>query len=127
MKANLHPDYHAVVFQDPSADFAFLGRSTVGSDKSIKWEDGNEYPLITLDISSASHPFYTGKQKLVDTAGRVDKFQARAKQAEKLRLEQAKRAARKNSDPETDEIAEELETKTVEAPVETPETATADK
>jgi len=75
MKADIHPKYRPVVFQDVSADYAFLTRSTLDSNQKIKWEDGKEYPLIRVDISSASHPFYTGKQKFVDTAGRVEKFQ----------------------------------------------------
>jgi large subunit ribosomal protein L31 len=75
MKKGIHPEYRPVVFQDVSADFAFLTRSTVQSKATIKWEDGNEYPLVKVDISSASHPFFTGKQKFVDTAGRVEKFQ----------------------------------------------------
>jgi len=74
MKDGIHPDYQYVVFQDTSANFSFLTRSTMQSDKTIKWEDGNEYPLIKLDISSASHPFYTGNQNIVDTAGRVERF-----------------------------------------------------
>ena len=74
MKDGIHPDYRYVVFQDASADFSFLTRSTMKSEKTIKWEDGNEYPLIKLDISSASHPFFTGKQNIVDTAGRVERF-----------------------------------------------------
>jgi large subunit ribosomal protein L31 len=77
MKADIHPNYQAVVFQDVSSDFAFLTRSTAGSKEKIKWEDGNEYPLIKVEISSASHPFYTGKQKVIDTSGRVDKFRRR--------------------------------------------------
>ena len=80
MREGIHPEYQLVVFQDASADFAFLTRSTMKSEKTIKWEDGNEYPLISLDISSASHPFYTGKQKIVDTAGRVDRFRRRYSQ-----------------------------------------------
>jgi large subunit ribosomal protein L31 len=75
MKKGIHPEYRPVVFQDVGADFAFLTRSTVKSNNTIKWEDGKEYPLVKVDISSASHPFYTGKQKFVDTAGRVEKFQ----------------------------------------------------
>ena len=74
MKDGIHPDYRYVVFQDASANFSFLTRSTMKSDKTIQWEDGNEYPLIKLDISSASHPFFTGKQNIVDTAGRVERF-----------------------------------------------------
>ncbi|MBL8298036.1 MAG: type B 50S ribosomal protein L31 [Rhodanobacteraceae bacterium] len=77
MKADIHPKYHPVVFQDVTTDFSFLTRSTMKSKESIKWEDGKEYPLIKIDISSASHPFYTGKHKIVDTGGRVDKFNRR--------------------------------------------------
>ena len=79
MKADIHPDYREVVFQDLSSDFAFLTRSTVKSKETIKWEDGNEYPLIKVEVSSASHPFYTGKHKLMDTGGRVDRFKRRYK------------------------------------------------
>ncbi len=74
MKANIHPKYDYVVYKDTSSDFAFLTRSTATSGEKIKWEDGNEYPLIKVEISSASHPFFTGKQMLVDSAGRVEKF-----------------------------------------------------
>ena len=77
MKDGIHPTYRKVVFQDAGADFAFLTRSTMSSKETIKWEDGNEYPLIKIEISSKSHPFYTGKHKIVDTAGRVDKFNRR--------------------------------------------------
>ncbi|MDB5308858.1 MAG: type ribosomal protein [Gemmataceae bacterium] len=75
MKKGIHPNYRPVVFQDVAANFAFLTQSCVDSDETIKWEDGNEYPLYKLDISSASHPFFTGKMKFVDTTGRVEKFQ----------------------------------------------------
>ena len=74
MKADIHPNYQPVVFQDISSDFSFLTRSTMSSKEKIKWEDGEEYPLIKVEVSSHSHPFYTGKQKIVDTAGRVDRF-----------------------------------------------------
>jgi len=77
MKADTHPEYREVVFQDLSSEFAFLTRSTVKSKETIKWEDGNEYPLIKVEVSSASHPFYTGKQSLTDTGGRVDRFKRR--------------------------------------------------
>jgi len=77
MKADIHPKYREVVFQDLSSDFAILTRSTVNSKETIKWEDGNEYPLIKVEVSSASHPFYTGKHKLMDTGGRVDRFKRR--------------------------------------------------
>jgi large subunit ribosomal protein L31 len=75
MKKGIHPNYRPVVFQDAAAHFAFLTQSCVETDETIKWEDGNEYPLYKLDISSASHPFFTGKMKLLDTTGRVQKFQ----------------------------------------------------
>ena len=74
MKKDIHPNYRYVVFQDQSANFSFLTRSTVQTRDKIVWEDGNEYPLYKLDISSASHPFYTGNQKIVDTEGRVERF-----------------------------------------------------
>ena len=75
MKKGIHPEsYRLVVFKDMYCDHAFLTKSTVPSKETIKWEDGNEYPLVKLEISDKSHPFYTGKMKLVDTAGRVDKF-----------------------------------------------------
>ena len=75
MKEGIHPeDYRLVVFKDMSNDYAFLGKSTAASKDTIAWEDGNEYPLIKLEISHTSHPFYTGKMQFVDTAGRIDKF-----------------------------------------------------
>jgi large subunit ribosomal protein L31 len=77
MKADIHPDYREVVFQDVTSDFKFLTRSTLSSKETVKWKDGNEYPLIKIDISSASHPFYTGQNKIMDTSGRVDKFRRR--------------------------------------------------
>ncbi|MEM1406524.1 MAG: type B 50S ribosomal protein L31 [Bacteroidota bacterium] len=79
MKKDIHPEYKKVVFQDSSSDFAFLTKSTMGSKDTIKWEDGNEYPLIKIEVSSASHPFYTGKKLFVDTAGRVEKFNRKYK------------------------------------------------
>ncbi len=77
MKKDIHPDYRLVVFKDISTDYAFLSKSTIKSRDTITWQDGVEYPLVKLDISSDSHPFFTGKQKLVDSAGRVDKFNQR--------------------------------------------------
>ncbi len=77
MKAGIHPEYREVVFQDMSSDFAILTRSTMDSKETIKWEDGNEYPLIKVEVSSASHPFYTGKHKVLDSGGRVDRFKKR--------------------------------------------------
>ena len=75
MKKGIHPEsYRLVVFKDMSNNEAFLSRSTASTKETIKWEDGNEYPLVKLEISSTSHPFFTGKNMLVDTAGRIDKF-----------------------------------------------------
>ena len=75
MKKGLHPaGYRLVVFKDMSNNHTFLSRSTAASKETIKWEDGNEYPLVKLEISNTSHPFFTGKNVLVDTAGRIDKF-----------------------------------------------------
>ena len=80
MKKNIHPkEYKLVVFKDTSNGYTFLCHSTAQSKDTITWEDGKEYPLIKLEISHTSHPFYTGKMKLVDTAGRVDKFRNRYK------------------------------------------------
>ena len=75
MKKDIHPEYREVVFHDTSSDFKMLTRSTLTSKETIKWEDGKEYPLIKVEVSSASHPFFTGKKLFVDTAGRVEKFQ----------------------------------------------------
>ena len=77
MKSEIHPNYRHVVFQDTSSDFSFLTRSTIETSETIEWEDGATYPLAKVEISSASHPFFTGKQKLVDTGGRVERFQKR--------------------------------------------------
>ncbi|MEE4214037.1 MAG: type B 50S ribosomal protein L31 [Bacteroidales bacterium] len=80
MKKGIHPDnYRFVVFKDMSNNTSFLTKSSAQAKETVKWEDGNEYPLIKLEISDTSHPFYTGKMKLVDTAGRVDKFMNRYK------------------------------------------------
>jgi large subunit ribosomal protein L31 len=98
MKQGLHPDnYRLVVFEDTSNGFRFLTRSTVASEETTKWEDGNEYPLVTVHISSASHPFYTGQEKLVDIEGRVDRFKAR-QEAAKKHAEKNKKAAAKKAD-----------------------------
>jgi len=78
MKDGIHPDnYRLVVFKDMSNDHMFMTRSTVDTKETVKWEDGNEYPLYKLDISDKSHPFFTGKMQFVDTAGRIDKFNKR--------------------------------------------------
>lgn len=79
MKTDIHPAYAPVVFHDLASGTSFLTRSTVTSSKTVTWEDGNEYPLIDVEISSESHPFYTGKQRIMDSAGRVEKFNQRFK------------------------------------------------
>ncbi len=79
MKKDIHPQYKEVVFADSSSDFKFITRSTMSSNETITWTDGKTYPLIKIEVSSASHPFYTGKNLFVDTAGRVDKFNKRYK------------------------------------------------
>ena len=85
MKKGIHPEnYRFVVFKDMSNDYAFLSKSTAETKETVKWEDGKEYPLVKLEISHMSHPFYTGKMKLVDTAGRVDKFRSRFEKKQKI-------------------------------------------
>jgi large subunit ribosomal protein L31 len=84
MKPGIHPEnYRLVVFKDMSNDYSFITKSCVETKETIKFEDGNEYPVVKLEISHMSHPFYTGKVKLVDTAGRVDKFRNRYKKEAK--------------------------------------------
>ncbi|MBQ3292966.1 type B 50S ribosomal protein L31 [Candidatus Saccharibacteria bacterium] len=103
-KTDLHPkDYRAVVFSDEAAGFSFLTKSTAGSDETIKWTDGNEYPLVKIQISSASHPFFTGEEKIIDTEGRVDRFKARAAKAAALKEtlgNKAKKAAKEEEKKE---------------------------
>lgn len=111
MKKDLHPtEYRPVVFQDDAAGFAFLTQSTAQTNDTIKWEDGNEYPLVKLHISSASHPFFTGEEKIIDTEGRVDRFKAKFAAAEARKAELASkakktaaRAEKKATKPETKE------------------------
>lgn len=74
MKSGIHPEWNDVVFKDISCDYAFLGKSTLKPKETIKWTDGKEYPLVKVEISSASHPFYTGSQRVIDTEGRIDRF-----------------------------------------------------
>ncbi len=81
MKKDIHPTYGPVVFRDTSSDFSFLAGSTMQSGETIKWKDGKEYPLIKVEVSSASHPFYTGEQRMMDKGGRVEKFQAKLAKA----------------------------------------------
>ena len=79
MKSGAHPEYKAVIFLDTSSNHPFLTRSTIDTKgrETMKWEDGKEYPVVKIEVSSESHPYYTGKQKIVDTAGRVEKFKRR--------------------------------------------------
>lgn len=97
MKSSIHPTtYRPVVFSDDQAGFAFLTQSTAQTDDEIKWEDGNTYPLVKVHISSASHPFFTGEEKIIDTEGRVDRFKARQEAAAK-RKEQLANKAKKSA------------------------------
>lgn len=77
MRKDIHPEYRPVVFKDTGADFSFMTRSTIQTSETIEWSDGNTYPLKRVDISAASHPFFTGQMKIVDTAGRVDRYNRR--------------------------------------------------
>ncbi len=77
MKSTIHPAYAQVVFRDKAAGYAFLTRSTAHSDKSVQWTDGRSYPVVDVEISAASHPFYTGQTRVLDTAGRVERFNRR--------------------------------------------------
>lgn len=98
MKSSIHPQtYRPVVFSDDQAKFAFLTQSTAETTETIKWEDGNEYPLVKMHISSASHPFFTGEEKIIDTEGRVDRFKAKFAAAEARKKELASKAKKKNA------------------------------
>lgn len=93
MKKDIHPtNYRLVVFEDLNNGFRFLTRSTIKADETTKWDDGNEYPIVKVHISSASHPFFTGQEKLVDIEGRVDKFKARQEAAQAARESRTKAA-----------------------------------
>jgi len=95
MKQKIHPtEYRPVVFSDEVAGFAFLTQSTAQTNETIKWEDGNEYPLIKMHISSASHPFFTGEEKIIDTEGRVDRFKAKFAAAEARKVALASKAVK---------------------------------
>ena len=116
MRKDIHPEYREVLFHDKSMDYYFIVRSTLQTDETKEWEDGKTYPYCVLDISSASHPFYTGKQKLVDTGGRVDKFRKRFGNKTKSKPE-AELAS--DEEPVVQEAAEEpvAEEVAVEEPV----------
>jgi large subunit ribosomal protein L31 len=98
MKTQLHPtDYRPVVFSDDVAGFAFLTKSTAQTNDTIKWEDGNDYPLVKVHISSASHPFFTGEEKIIDTEGRVDRYKAKFAAAEARKDALANKAKKANA------------------------------
>ena len=98
MKSSIHPQtYRPVVFSDDAAGFAFLTQSTAQTDDTVKWEDGNTYPLVKVHISSASHPYFTGEEKIIDTEGRVDRFEARRKAAEERKAALAAKAKKANA------------------------------
>jgi large subunit ribosomal protein L31 len=80
MRKDIHPEYNDVIFFDTSSEYKFMTKSTMKSEETMKWEDGKDYPVVKIEVSSASHPFYTGKKLFVDTAGRVEKFNQRYKQ-----------------------------------------------
>lgn len=101
MKENIQPkDYRFVVFADEQAKFSFLTRSTAKSDETIEWTDGKKYPLVKMQISSASHPFFTGEEKIIDTEGRVDRFKARAKKAAAMKAALGNKVAKAKKEAE---------------------------
>jgi large subunit ribosomal protein L31 len=96
MKKNIHPNnYRLVVFSDETTGFRFLTKSTASSNETIVWEDKKEYPVIKVHVSSSSHPYFTGEERIVDTEGRVDRFKARAAAAARIREERNKMASKK--------------------------------
>jgi len=98
MKSSIHPtNYRPVVFSDDAAGFTFLTQSTAPTNETIKWEDGNEYPLVKVHISSASHPFFTGEEKIIDIEGRVDRFKAKFAAAEARKAQLAAKAKKLNA------------------------------
>jgi large subunit ribosomal protein L31 len=98
MKKDIHPtNYRLVVFEDLNDGTKILTKSTIASEETVKWDDGNEYPIVKVHISSSSHPFYTGQEKLVDIEGRVDKFEARRKAAAKSQKAREAKAAKPSS------------------------------
>jgi len=102
MKSSIHPiTYRPVVFSDDAAGFAFLTQSTAQTDETIEWEDGKTYPLVKVHISSKSHPFFTGEEKIIDTEGRVDRFAARMKAAEERKAALAAKAKKANAKKST--------------------------
>jgi large subunit ribosomal protein L31 len=108
MKRDIHPEYREVVFVDTSSDFKFLTRSTIETSETIEWEDGNTYPMARVEISSASHPFYTGKQILVDSGGRVERFRRRYGRESFTRDEAAASAPEETAPPSEEAATEEV-------------------
>lgn len=106
MKSDIHPNYRPVVFLDQSAEFSFITRSTIETSETIEWEDGNTYPLAKVEISSASHPFFTGTMKIVDTAGRVERFERRYGRKRKADGPAPTEAAEPTGEAAADEAAE---------------------
>ena len=126
MKKEIHPEYREVLFHDTSVDKYFLIPSTLNTDQTKEWEDGKTYPYYPLDISSASHPFYTGKHKIVDTGGRVDRFKKRFAKtasteqelAEAQNEEVVEEVKEEVTEAPTEEVAEEAKEEVTEAPTE---------
>ena len=126
MKKEIHPEYREVLFHDTSVDQYFLIPSTLNTDQTKEWEDGKTYPYYPLDISSASHPFYTGKHKIVDTGGRVDRFKKRFAKTASAEQELAEAPAEEVveevkeevTEAPTEEVAEEAKEEVTEAPTE---------
>jgi len=112
VKPDIHPEYDFVVFKDSSSDFSFLTRSTKKSEESIKWKDGKKYPLVLLEITSASHPFFTGKQQLIDSAGRVEKFMRKygLQEKDEAKKVEEKKADKNKSEPAVAEESKEAHT-----------------
>ena len=123
MKSSIHPqNYRPVVFSDDQAGFAFLTQSTAQTTDTIVWEDGKTYPLVKVHISSASHPFFTGEEKIIDTEGRVDRFKARQKAAAARKAalaNKAKKAAAKKAAKAIDDAADDTKKKATAPKVKT--------
>ena len=122
MKKSIHPDnYRHVVFEDLNNGSRILTRSTIATDEKTKWDDGEEYPLVKVHISSSSHPFFTGEERIMDIEGRVDKFKARADAAKKAKEARMKAAGKTRAKKDDKEDSEETAPAKAEAKTETPE------
>ncbi len=109
-KKDIHPkDYRFVVFSDEAAGFSFLTKSTAISEETTKWEDGKEYPLVKIQISSASHPYFTGEEKIIDTEGRVDRFKARAAKAAAMKASLGNKVKKAEKEAQKKEEAKRAE------------------